>query len=95
MAGARAAKLVEIQDLHRRVHEMRDLAFANPLVYIYLSGVEEVLDWLLGSCPDGERADVDPLVLVQDYDWQLALVCGEKSKDASCLYHQIRRVEVS
>lgn len=82
----RAQRLAEIQAMHRRVHEERDKPHANPLTRVYLDGVEDALDWLLGACPDGTGCeDVDLVESARTYRGALivALVRGDDAGEAA------------
>ena len=80
-----AEVFAEIASLHERVHALAEQP-QSPLYRIFLDGAEQVLDWLLESCPGcavEPRETWDPLA--RGFNWTLALAVDPDSvKEAGC-----------
>jgi hypothetical protein len=76
----RADRLAELQAMHAKVHAVREQPHATPLIEIQLRGVEDTLDWLLETCPDGDfdPVDFDPVDSALECDYRIVVVRGDE-----------------
>lgn len=66
--------------MHRKVHVARSASNLTPLDRVYLDGVEQALDWVLGQCPDGDMPkDMNPVDDLPRY--HIAIVPDGAEKD--------------
>lgn len=56
MSGSLPSAL-DVTRAHRKVHALRERTGLGPLAAVYLRGAEDVLDWILNTCPDGDLDD--------------------------------------
>lgn len=49
--------VLEVTEAHRKVHALRERKGVGPLAAMYLRGAEDLLDWILNTCPDGDLVD--------------------------------------